>query len=68
MEHQSQALFLERNGKTFAKEDTHSREPSAKLEDTYINLIRSKLVHEINTHCFFFRETYHSIMVNEPSM
>ena len=56
MEHQSQALFHERNVKTSAKEHTHSREPSAELQDTNINLIRSRLVHEINTHWYLERD------------
>ena len=50
MEYQSQALFLERNVKTSAKEHTHSREPSAEPRDTNINLIKSKLVNEISAH------------------
>ena len=50
MEHQSQALFLERNVETSAKEYTHNKEPSAKAQYTNINLIRSKLVNEISAH------------------
>ena len=50
MEHQSQALFLERNNKTSAKEHTHNKEPSVEPQYTNINLIRSKLVNEISTH------------------
>ena len=37
------------------KKHTHSKEPSAKPQDTNINLIRSKLVHEISTHCYLER-------------
>ena len=50
MEHQLQSLFLERNGETSAKEQTHSKEPSAKPQDTNINLIRSMLVNEISAY------------------
>ena len=57
MEHQSQALFLERNVETSVKEHTHNREPSAKPQNTSTDLIRSTLVHEINTQ--IFRKTYH---------
>ena len=42
MEHQSQAFFLERNGKTFAhkkkkKKNIHNKKPTAKPQDTNIN-------------------------------
>ena len=50
MEHQLQSLFLERNGETSAKEQTDSKEPSAKPQDTNINLIRSMLVNEISAY------------------
>ena len=50
MEHQLQSLFLERNGETSAKEQIDSKEPSAKPQDTNINLIRSMLVNEISAY------------------
>ena len=49
MEHQSLVLFHERNNKASAQEQTNSREPIAKPQDTNTNLIRSMLVHEIST-------------------
>ena len=63
MEHQLQSLFLERNGKTSAKEHTHSREPSATPQDTNINLIRFRLVKK---HAMNFRERSHSNKEHEP--
>ena len=48
MDHQSLVLFHERNGETSAQEQTHSREPIAKPQDTNTNLIKSRLVHEIS--------------------
>ena len=48
MEHHSLVLFHERNSEISAKEQTHSREPIAKPQDTNINLIKSRLVHEIS--------------------
>ena len=63
MEHQSQALFLERNGETSAKEHTHSREPIAKPQDTNTNLISSMLVKK---NIMIDREKHYSTMLNEP--
>ena len=65
MEHQSQALFLERNGETSAKEHTNIKEPSAKPQNTNINLIRSKLVQEISIHWYLERHITQSWYMNQ---
>ena len=63
MEHQLQSLFLERNGEKSSKEHTHSREPSATLQDTNINLIRFMLVKK---NAMNFRERSHSNTEHDP--
>ena len=67
MEHQSLALFLKRSVETSAKEHAHSREPSAKPQDTNINLIRSKLVNEISAHLYADRNISQPQLVNQVS-
>ena len=67
MEHQSQALFLKRSVQTSTKDHTHSREPSAKPQDTNINLIRSKLVNEISAHLYADKNISQPQLVNQVS-
>ena len=68
MEHQSQALFLERNDETFTKVYTHNREPSAKLQYTNINLISSKLVNEISVHWYENWDISHPQYMNQVNI
>ena len=66
MKHQLQSLFLWKIGETSAKEQTHSKDPSAQTHGTNINLIRFKIVKK-NRDSLKFRPRYHLNIVHEPS-
>ena len=50
MKYQLQSLFLWKIDETSAEEQTHNKDPSAQTHDTNINLIRFKIVKEMETH------------------
>ena len=50
MKYQLQSFFLWKIGETSAKEQTHSKDPSAQTHDTNINLIRFTIVKKMETH------------------
>ena len=51
----SYRLFSSRGTMRHLQNNIHSREQSAKPQDTNLNLIRSKLIHENNTQCYLER-------------